>query len=246
MAFLFALTLGIDQLNGTVEGDGHWVLVLRNGGVHLVVKNVGSKSSGTDCHALAFIFAYGTGHLEEFESLLQRDGLHTLVGGKLCKARLFVVVGCANLHYRTVAAYLYEHRMTALGVVAQLAFACLVLRTCIHHLLYGRLKFSVEVLHHVGPLLLAVGYLVELLLYLGGEVIVHDGGEVLHEEVVDNDAYVGRQQLALLIARKLHLACRCDDESAQCVDDVRALFALLVTLYNVLTLLYGGDGRCVC
>ena len=129
--------------------------------------------------------------------------------------------------------------MTALGVVAQLAFARLVLRTCIHHLLYGRLKFSVEVLHHVGPLLLAVGYLVELLLYLSGEVIVHDGGEVLHEEVIDNDAYVGRQQLALLIARKLHLACRCDDESAQCVDDVRALFALLVALDNVFALLYG-------
>ena len=246
VALLLALALGFNQLYGAVERDGHRVLVLRYGGVHLVVKNVWSESSGADCHGLAFVFANGAGHLEQFESLFESDGLHTLVGGKLCKARLLVVVGCANLHYRTVASYLYEHRMTALGVVAQLAFARLVLRTCIHHLLYGRLKFAVEVLHHVGPLLLAVGYLVELLLYLGCEVIVHDVGEVLHKEVVHYNTYVGGQQLALLIARKLHLTCRCDDESAQCVDDVRALFAFLVALYNVLTLLYGGDGRCVC
>ena len=60
------------------------------------------------------------------------------------------------------------------------------------------------------------------------------------------DAYVGRQQLALLVAGKLHLACRCDDESAQCVDDVWALFALLVALYNIFALLYGRDGWGVC
>ena len=121
-----------------------------------------------------------------------------------------------------------------------------MLRACVHHLVYSRLKLLVEVFHHVCPLLLAVGDLVELLLYLCREVVVHDGREVLHKEVVHHDAYVGRQQLALLVAGKLHLACRRNLQTAQSVDDVRTLLALLVAFHNVFALLYCGDCRCVC
>ena len=100
--------------------------------------------------------------------------------------------------------------------------------------------------HHVCPLLLAVGNLVELLLHLGGEVIVHDGGEVLDEEVVHYDADVCREKLALLVASHLHLACLRNLESAERVNDITSLLAFLVALHHVLALLNGGNGRGVC
>ena len=121
-----------------------------------------------------------------------------------------------------------------------------MLRAGVHHLVYCRLKLLVEVAHHVCPLFLAVGNLVELLLHLCGEVIVHDGGEVLDEEVVHYDTYVGGQKLALLIASHLHLACLRDLESAERVDDITSLLAFLVALHHVLALLDGGNGRGVC
>ena len=40
---------------------------------------------------------------------------------------------------------------------------------------------------HACPLLLALGNGIELLFHFSREVIVHDAGEVLHQEIVDND-----------------------------------------------------------
>ena len=55
---------------------------------------------------------------EEFQSLFQGDGFDALVGRQLGKLWLVLVVGCTYLNHRTEAAYLHEHRATALRVVA--------------------------------------------------------------------------------------------------------------------------------
>lgn len=192
VALFLCLALLLDEADSCVECYGHRVLVLRQRYVLLVVQHVRTEASCAYGDGLALVFTDGAWQFEQFECFLQRDGLHALVGRHLCEAWLLVVIGCAYLHHRTVATNLHEHGVSAYGVGAQLTFTSLVLRAGVHHLVYGRLKLLVEVLHHVCPLLLAVGNLVELLLYLCREVVVHDSREVLHEEVVHYDAYVGR------------------------------------------------------
>ena len=73
-----------------------------------------------------------------------------------------------------------------------------MLGALVEGLLDGGLEVVIEVLDHGVPLLLALGNQVEVLLDAGREVIVHDGGEVLHEEVVDDGAHVGGDELALV------------------------------------------------
>ena len=188
---------------------------------------------------LRFELAQLAWQLEELEGLVERDGLHALVGRQLREAWLVVVVGCAYLHHWAVPAYLHEDWLARLGVGAQLALAGLVLGAGVYGLLHHRLEVVVEVLHHVRPLLLALGYLVELLLYLGREVVVHDAWEVFHEEVVDHDAYVGWQQLALVAARHLGAGGLGDGVALERVDGVVPLFALVVAFVYVFALLYG-------
>ena len=90
------------------------------------------------------------------------------------------------------------------GVGSQFAFACLVLRTCVHHLIDGGFKVLVEVLHHRCPLFVSFCNPVELLLHFRREIVVHDGREVLHEEVVHHYSYVGGQEFTLFVAHSLH------------------------------------------
>ena len=53
-------------------------------------------------------------------------------------------------------------------------------RTGIHNLLHLRLELLIEVLHVGIPLFLALGNLIEVLLNLCREIIVHNLREVLH------------------------------------------------------------------
>ena len=124
-------------------------------------------------------------------------------------------------------------------------FTSLTRLTCIQRLFHDGFKVLIEVLHHVGPLLIAFGYAVEILFHLGSEVVIHDGGEIFHEEVVDDDTDIRRLQLALVRSYRLFTHRLFHLLAFQRVDGVGALFALMLILVDVFTLLDGRNGGCI-
>ena len=114
------------------------------------------------------------------------------------KLGFLLVLGIANLHYRAKATDFYIYRFATLGVNTQLSLSSLMLSPDVHSVLNNRFEVLVEITHHVSPFLLALGNLVKLLLHLGGEVIIHDSGEILQEEVVDNDTDVCGHEFTLV------------------------------------------------
>ena len=130
-----------------------------------------------------------------------------------------------------------------LGVNAQFALAGLVFAALLYGVVDGRLEVLVEVLEHGVPVFLSLCDGVELLLHVGGEVVVHDVREVLHEEVVYDGADVCREQLSLLATRHLGLRLCRHLVSGEGIDGVRPFFTLLVALDDVFALLYGGYCR---
>ena len=69
--------------------------------------------------------------------------------------------------------------------------------TTVHGLLYNGLKTFIEGGHHFLPLFFALSNLIEVLLHLSGEVVVHNLLEMFHQEVVNHDADVSGEELAL-------------------------------------------------
>ena len=117
-----------------------------------------------------------------------------------------------------------------------------MLAACVHHFLHLRLESLVKVLHPLNPLGLSLGDVIESLLHMGCEVVVHDVREVGHQKVVHHDTDVGRQQLALLGASHFLLGLLRYLDALQGIYGVVALHALLVTLHHVFALLDGADG----
>ncbi len=103
----------------------------------------------------------------------------------------------------------------------------------------------VEVLHPLTPVGVALRYLVKLLLHVSREVIVHDIGEALHQEVVNDTADVSRQQFTLFRAYYLLLTPLRDLVTLECTDGVTPFSALLVAFLYILTLLDSTDGRSI-
>ena len=81
---------------------------------------------------------------------------------------------------------------------------------------------------------------------MGRKVIVHDGGETIHQEVVNHDAYIGGQQFALVAANVLLLILGCYHDAFKRIYQVLAFFALAVAPSYVLAMLDGADGWGVC
>ena len=245
VALLVLLALLLDEGHSLVDGHRHGVGALGQRDVFLVVQHVGAEASGADDDVAAFELSHRAGQSEQFQGFVERQRLHGLVGGQLGEARLLLVVGRAYLHHGAEAANLHEHRLARCGVDAHLSLAGLVFGAGVDDLLHRRFELLVEARHHLVPLRLAFGNLIEVLLHAGGEVIVHDVGEVLHQEVVDDDADVGGQQFALLRTGEFLLVLGGDFLSLQRVDGEGLLGALLVAFVHVFALLYGGDGGCV-
>ena len=82
------------------------------------MEHVWTEATCTDGNGGSLELAHLAWQLEEFQSLFQGDGFDALVGRQLGKLWLVLVVGCTYLNHRTEAAYLHEHRATALRVVA--------------------------------------------------------------------------------------------------------------------------------
>ena len=77
---------------------------------------------------------------------------------------------------------------------------------------------------------------------MGRKVIVHDSGETIHQEVVNHDAYVGRQQFALVAANVLLLILSRYHDAFKRIYQVLAFFALAVAPGYVLAMLDSTDG----
>ena len=197
-------TLLLDEAHGIGNGHRQRINALGQRSVLLFVEHVWSEASRSHGDGLVLIFAEHAGQTEQVECLFKRDGLHAEILGQVGKLRFVLIVGSAYLYNRTEAAYLHEHGSACLRVYAQLALTGFVFRTGVDGFLDSGFEGCVEVVHHLVPLLLAFGNLVEVLFNLRREVIVHDTGEMLHEEVVDHDADVGGNKLALVRAGNLH------------------------------------------
>ena len=98
----------------------------------------------------------------------------------------------------------------------------------------------------LGPVSLAVGNLIKLLLDVCREVIVHNLGEELEQEIVHYNAYVRGHQLRFLCADSLLALLLGQLAVLQCYDVIFALRAALVALLHIAALLYGADCRSVC
>ena len=118
-----------------------------------------------------------------------------------------------------------------------------MLTALLKHLLALRLELLVELLHGLLPVLLALGYLVEVLLHVGREVIVDDILEVGNKEVVHHCSCIRWQELSLLMAHHFALLAFLDVLARlQREQLIGTLLTLLVTLLHVFALLDGGDG----
>ena len=119
VAFLLTLSFLSYQLNGSFECKVHWVFVLRDGNILLIVENIRAKATCTDGNRCSLILAYLAEKLEELDSLVECDGLNTLVGRQLCEERLFLIFGRSNLCHWSETSYLDEYRASALWVDSQ-------------------------------------------------------------------------------------------------------------------------------
>ena len=113
----------------------------------------------------------------------------------------------------------------------------------VHRLLNHRLEVVIELTHHIGPLLISFGNLVEFLLHFGREVVVHDSREILQQEVIHHDSYISGHQLALVITGYLSACLLGNLFALEDNGDELAFLTLFVSLVNILTLLDGADGR---
>ena len=114
--------------------------------------------------------------------------------------------------------------------------------TGIQRLVHYGFKALVESLHHTRPFLFALGNLIEVVLHLGSEVIVHDFLKVIHQEVVHHDTDICRQQFSLIRADQFLANRLLDLLALQRVDGVSALLTLLIAFMHVVALLDGGNG----
>ena len=198
LAFLLLLFL-VDEFDGLIEGDGHGVNAFGHRRIFAVEKDIGTETTGADSDRFTMIVTDLTGQLKQFQCLFESDGLDALVLRHLGERRFLVIVGSTNLHNRTETTDLHEDGLAALGILTQHTLTGLMLLTAVDGTFYRRFKLLVERVHHVRPLLITLGYLIEILLHLGSEVVIHNLCKVLHQEVIDHNTDIGRYQLTLRV-----------------------------------------------
>ena len=164
------------------------------------MEDIGSETTGTDRDGLVLIFTDLTRQLKQLHSLLECDGLHALLFGKLGEHGLVFVLGSTHLYDRTETTDLYKDRTTSLRIKTKLTLTSLMCISAVHGVFYLRDEVIIEMMHHVCPFLLTFGNLIEVKFHLGGEIVVHDVVEVLYQEVIDHDADIRRNQFAFLRA----------------------------------------------
>src|SRR5690606_41206457 len=66
------------------------------------------------------------------------------------------------------------------------------------NMFYPRMEFSVEILHHLCPLLFSFGNVVKILLYFCGEIVIENIFEMLHQKVVLDHPVIRVHQLSFI------------------------------------------------
>ena len=112
----------------------------------------------------------------------------------------------------------------------------------IHGLLNSGLKVLVELLDHIGPLLPALGNIIELLLHLGSEIVVQNLREIFHQEIVHHHTDICGEQFSLVATGHFLTTLGRNLDALKDINGVFALLTFLVTFLHVLTLLNGRDG----
>ena len=79
MTLLFGFALFLDQLDGSIQGDGQRIILLWNRNLLAVMEDVRAVAARANCYSNAFIITEFSWQLEEFQSLFQGDGFDALV-----------------------------------------------------------------------------------------------------------------------------------------------------------------------
>ena len=79
MALLFGFALFLDQFDGSIQGDGQRIILLRNRNILAVMEDVRAVATRANCYSNAFIITEFSWQLEEFQSFFQGDGFYALV-----------------------------------------------------------------------------------------------------------------------------------------------------------------------
>ena len=203
MALFLSLALRQNQFDGALQRDFQGVFALRNRNKLLVVVDIGAEASCVGYNGFSLVFTERSWQFEEFEGLVQGDGGHTLVLRQCGEERFLLLLGRANLHHRAVASDAHFHHFARFRVDAQFALAHAQFVAFLHSPRHQRVEVGVELSDEAGPFLVALSHIVEVLLHVGGEVVVHDVGEVSRQEVVDHRTDVRRQEFALVGAGAL-------------------------------------------
>ena len=148
-----------------------------------------------DCFAL--ILAKLARQVEQLQGFLEGECRDRLILLQCCKSWLIDFGSSTDLHHRSEARDLDAHCMSRLWILAKDALACFLCRTFFDGAVDERMEDLIERSYTVGPAFFAFSYLVELILDIGCKVVIDDIWEMRHEEVVDHNSDVGRQELAL-------------------------------------------------
>ena len=151
-------------------------------------------------------------HAEQHQRLFQRDRVDALAGHQRREQRLVLVLDLADLHQRAVLADARADLASGLRIGAEHAHAAgvgLVQRFLL--VVHQRLERRPEPLHQRDPVLLATAHRIQLVLELGGEVVIDVLREVARQELRHRAAHVARAEAAALELDVLAEQQRLDD-----------------------------------
>ena len=174
--------------------------------------DIGAEATDGNADVGAFKFAENAREREEAEGFFEGYRCQRLAFEQGGEAGLFVAFGIADLNQGAEAADFNADRFAALGVGSENAFADLVFEADVERGFDLGVEAVVEVADFGMPFGFAFGDFVEFFFNRGSEVIVENVREVFGQEVVDNDAGIGRNEFAAVAAGVFALG-RCGDFS---------------------------------
>ena len=200
MTLRIGFALRQNEFNSPFECDRKGILVFGDRDIFPIMLHVRAEATGTHRDRQVFEGAEFAREFAKFERLLERDGRDALIGGQTRETRFVVALSAADLHHRTETPDFHTHRFARRGVGAEMAFAHARVAALREHGLHLGFQVAVECADQFGPILFALGHQVEIVFHVRREIVVHDFGELLHEEVVDHNTRVGGNELTAIAA----------------------------------------------
>ena len=111
--------------------------------------------------------------------------------------------------------------------------------------LYHRVKEFVKMIYLIVPHGFSLGNIVELLLDIRRKVIIENIGEILRQEIVDDNSYIGGEQFAFIGSCELGFLSRFDFPIVQRQHTIFPLRSFPIALLDIFALLYGRNGWCI-